>query len=70
MPCEKFGQGADISLGHLKRFELGEFAVAAERGHDLTESLERVVEAVHATPFSGVGSQPTLLDHLDGRHFG
>ena len=57
-------------MGHLKSFEFGQFAVAAQGGHDLAEPFERVVQAVHSSAFPRVGGQSALLDHLDGRHFG
>ena len=61
---EEFGQGTDICLSHLKRFELGEFAIGAQRRDDLAQPFERVVEAVHAAALPSVGRQPPLLHHV------
>ena len=52
---DEFGQGANVRLGHLERFELTQFAIAAQLRDDFSETLECVVEAVHSTSFAGVG---------------
>lgn len=79
MVLDQIVQCVDIGLGHLERFELAQLAVSttttatattrrsARRRDDLTQFLEGVVEAVHTAALPGVGSRPTLLDHLHGR---
>lgn len=70
VPEQELGEGADVRLGHLERLELGEFTVAAQRGNDLAQSLESVVQTVHASAFPGVCCQSTLFHYLDRRYLG
>ena len=44
--------------------------VAAEVGDDFPESLERVVEAVHATTLAGVGGDATFAQNRGRRWSG
>lgn len=69
MSLEKFSQGTDVRLGHLKCLELGEFAIGAQRRDDLAEPFEGVVEAVHAAAFARVGRQPPLLHYVHRHRF-
>ena len=62
-PVEQVGQGPDVGLRHLQRLELGQLVVAAEVGDDFPESLEGVIEAVHATTFAGVGGDATFTQN-------
>ena len=70
VPLQEFGECSDVSLRHLQRLELGQFAIAAQRRHHFTQTFEGVVQAVHASTFTGVGCQASLLDNFDGGHFG
>ena len=67
---DQFVERVDVSLGHLECFEFGQFAIAAEWGHDLAQFLEGVVETVHASAFPRVGGCPSLLHDFDGRRSG
>ena len=67
---EQFGQGSDVRLRHLQRFEFGEFAIAAQRRDHFPQSFEGVVEAVHAPSLPRVGRQSPLLHHVDRRQLG
>ncbi len=59
-PLDEVGEGADVGLGHLERLELAELVVTAQVGDHLAESLEGVVQPVHASTFARVGRNATL----------
>ena len=70
VPLQEFGECSDVSLRHLQRLELGQFAIAAQRRHHFSQFLERVVQTVHPATFAGIGRQPALLHRINGGHFG
>ena len=68
LPLEKIAERGYIRLCHLQRFKFAQFAVISERGDNLTEPIERVVERIHAASFPGVGSETSSSHHLQGGH--
>lgn len=59
-------QRRDVRLRHLQRLVLGELAVVAEGGDDVTEAVEGVVEAIHAAALPRVGGQTPSLGDVPG----
>lgn len=52
---EQIVQRRDVRLGHLQRLVLGQLPVVAERGQHGAESVESLVQVLHAPAFAGVG---------------
>lgn len=60
-PAEQVVQRDDIRLGHLERFEFGQFAFFVRGRHHSAEPVERFVQVVHAAPLARVRRQPPSL---------
>ena len=54
-------QGPDVVLCEAERLDLGQFLGFGVTRDDLSQTLQSVVQSVHAIPFPGVSFHPTNL---------
>lgn len=54
-------QGPDVVLGEAERLDLGQFLGLGVTRHDFAQTLQGVVQPVHAIPFAGVSLHSTDL---------
>lgn len=54
-------QGPDVVLGEAERLDFGQFLGFGVTGDDFPQTLQSIVQTMHAVPLSGVSFHPTNL---------
>ena len=52
-----------MRLRHPQRLNFGQFLLSRHVGHHVAQPLKRIIQAVHAFPFAGVGRLAALLEN-------
>lgn len=59
--AQDLAQGPDVVLGETERLDFGQFLSFGVTGDDFPQTLQGIVQPVHAVPLSGVSFHPTDL---------
>lgn len=59
--AQDLAQGPDVVLSEAERLDFGQFLSFGVTGNDFSQTLQSIVQPVHAVPLPGVSFHPTHL---------